>query len=130
MLLICYNKLRLNKVCHIRIIIYSSWNKSSTCHCMSPSWNYHYLYFLSIKHLCFLFNVALYYWNCPKGINILKFEILCNFIVPQIPFIEKLFSKLIWIIPSRWILKLNCGLPLLTACNIRMIAIIEALGFQ
>jgi hypothetical protein len=97
---------------------------------MPPSWNYHYFYFFSIKYLCFLFNITLYYWYCPEWIYILIFEILCDLIVPQIPFIEKLFSKLVWIIPSWWILKLNCGLPLLTTCNIRMIAIIKTLSFQ
>jgi hypothetical protein len=97
---------------------------------MPPSWNNHDLNFFSIKHLRFLFNVTLYYRNCPEWIYILIFEILCYLIVPQIPFIEKLFSKLIWIIPSRWILKLNCSLSLLATCNIRMITIIKTLCFQ
>ena len=130
MLLISNNELRLYKISYIWIIINSSWNKSGSCHCMSSSRYYHYLYFISIKNLRFLFNVALYYWNCPKWINILKFEVLRYFIVPQISFIEKLFSKLIWIIFSGGILKFDCSLPLLTACYICMITIIKALGFE
>ncbi len=33
--------------------------------------------------------------NGPKWVNILKFEILSDFVVPQISIIEKLFSKLV-----------------------------------
>jgi hypothetical protein len=95
---------------------------------MPPSWYYHYLYFLFIEHLRFLFYVALYYWNRPKWIDILKFEVLSDFVVPQISFIEKLFSKLIWIIFSGRILKLDSGLPLLTTCYVRMVTIIKALS--
>lgn len=130
MVLVSNDELRLNKISYIWIIINSSWYKSSSCHSVSSSRYYHNFYFLSIKHLSFLFNVALYYRNSPKRINILKFEVLSYFIVPQISFIHKLFSKLIWIIFSGGILKFDCGLSLLAACYICMITIIKALGFE
>ena len=128
MLLVSNYQLRLNEIGYIWIIIDSSWYKSRSSHRMPPSRYYHYLYFLFIERLRFLFYVALYYWNRPKWIDILKFEVLSDFVVPQISFIEKLFSKLIWIIFSGRILKLDSCLPLLTTCYVRMVTIIKALS--
>ena len=130
MLLVGDYQFRLNKICHIWIIIDSSWYESCSCHRVSSSWYYHYLNLISVKCLCFLFYVALYYWNGPEWVNILKFEILGDFVVPQISIIKKLFSKLIGIIFSGSVLKLNSGLPLLAASYVRMITVVKALSLQ
>ena len=80
--------------------------------------------------MCFLFYVALYYWNGPKWVNILKFEILGDFVVPKISLIKKLFSKLIGIIFSGGVLILDSGLSLLAARYVCMITVIKALSLQ
>jgi len=129
-LLVCNDQLRFNKISNIWIIIYSSWYEPCSRHCMSSSWYYHYFNFISIKYLSLLFNVALYYRNGPKWVNILKFEILSDFVVPQISIIEKLFSKLVWIIFTRRELKLYCSLSLLATRYVCMITIIKALSLK
>lgn len=67
------------------------------------------------------------YRHRPKRVNFLKFKVLSYFIVPNIPLVQKLLSKLIGVILSWLELKVERSLSLQTACDIGMVAVVKAL---
>lgn len=117
MLIIGNYELTFNKVGDIWIIINASWDKSSTSVSMPPTWDQHYIYFLSIKYLRFLFNISLNNWNCPKWIDVLKVEIPYDFVVPLVTLVKRFVI-------------LDGSLSLLAARDVSVIRVVKSLFLQ
>jgi len=117
MLIVSKNELTFNEVGYIWIIINTSRDKSSAGMSMPSTWDQHNIYFLSIEYLRFLLNISLNYWNRPKWINILKIEILYNFVIPLITLVKRFVI-------------LYGSLSLLAARDVSVIRVVKSLFLQ
>ena len=74
-----------------------------------------------------MLDVALNDWQGPEWIDVLESEVLGDLIVPQISLVQILFSEFVRMVLTRRELKFDLVLSLQVTCDVRMIAVVEAL---
>ena len=126
-LVIAENNFRFYEIGNIRIVVYSSRDEPRAGHCVSSTRNEHHIDLQPIEILSPLLDISLNYRHRPKGVNVLKSEILHDFVVPMISFVQEFFTESVWIVAGRIVFELYRRLPLLTRCEIRIITVIKSL---
>lgn len=120
--------LGLHEISNIGVVINSSANESSTCHCMSSSRNQKDCnYFAWTQMNKILLHISLYQRYSPERVNVKAHKVLCYLVVPKVPFVLIFVTVFEVVVGARCIFEVENCLPLQTGSQISSITEVKAL---